>query len=298
MGNICMLIGNGFTIDFSEKIGLNPSQPLSFFNHEKISYHKFLPKLPAIQHELFPMARQHDNDYTAIEKFMESPAYNWDRDCQLRRFLSLSYANLQIQLENHNIAQWHWTNWFRKNKADLSIVVSFNYDLLLEKSLAAAGVVYYRTGSTEVENGVPIIKPHGSIDFDIESTYPSSLRWKEVTALRDKGQVETVPKSEWQEPRFEADIIPPHKENYQRSLRWVKEGIETYKEHASDVDRLIIVGHSYNDADKREIDQYLKSLTAGTAVFVVDPQPNGALLKKIEELGLKLEGTQASGVPW
>lgn len=298
MGKICMLVGNGFTIDFSEKIGLNPSKPLSHFNHNRISYQHFLPKLPAIKDELLPLAEKQDNDYTAIEEFMGSPAYNWDRDCQLRRFLSLSYACLQMQLEHHNISQWYWTDWFRENHQDIGMFVSFNYDLLLEKTLTVAGVSYYRTGSTESKKGIPIVKPHGSIDFDIDSSYPSNERWEETTALRDKGEVQTVPKSQWLQPRFEADIIPPHKENYQRSLRWVQEGIYTFKEHAHDFRTFIIVGHSYNDADKQEIDQYLENLRPATNVYVIDPEPNEALLRKITSLSLQLETPQRKGTPW
>ncbi|MDQ0256620.1 hypothetical protein J2S74_004042 [Evansella vedderi] len=288
MGNICMLVGNGFTIDFSEKVGLNPSQPLSKFENEGISYSHFLPKLPAIREELFPLAKGEKNDYLAIEKFMGSPSYNWDKDCQLRRFLSLSYATLQLQLEHHNISQWHWTKWFREHRDELGMFVSFNYDLLLEKSLKVAGVRYYRTGSDEEPVGVPIVKPHGSIDFDIDSDHRSSERWEYTTALLDEGKVETVPKQEWLEPRFEADIIPPHKENYQRSLRWVKEGIATFKEAAGEFDTFIIVGHSYNEADRQEIDQYLENLHPGTRIEIVDPEPNKLLVAKINALGLEL----------
>lgn len=294
-----MLIGNGFTIDFSSRYGLNPSAPLSHFGQESLSYEKYINQLPHIKNDLFQIAKEELNDYKAIENFMNSKNYNWDKDCQLRRFLSLSYASFQIYADRKNIVDWKWTKWLRQNYQDLDFVVSFNYDLIFEKALNAFSIPFYRTGSIEMETGIPIFKPHGSIDFDINTfNYTVEERWKMTTSLENKGKVRTVPKDEWLEPRLEADIIPPHKDNYQRILRWVKTGIDQFVIHGIDIDFFIIVGHSYSNADRQEIDQYLISLLPHTQIIIVDPKPNPDLLQKIDQLGLKIHQPLASGLPW
>lgn len=299
MGKFCMLIGNGFTIDFGSRYGLNPSTPLSHFGQGNMSYDKYIHQLPYIKTELFQIAQKESNDYKAIESFMNSKTYNWDKDCQLRRFLSLSYASFQICADRKNIADWKWTKWLQQNYQDLNFVVSFNYDLVFEKALDTSKIPFYRTGSIEKETGIPIFKPHGSIDFDVNTShYSVEERWEMTTLLENRGKVRTVPKDEWLEPRLEADIIPPHKNNYQRILLWVKAGIDQFILHGKDIDFLIIVGHSYGWADRQEIDQYLESLLPKTQIVVVDPKPNPDLLKKIDELGLKNHQTDVNGLPW
>ncbi|MFA9558894.1 hypothetical protein ACERII_16410 [Evansella sp. AB-rgal1] len=299
MGNMGLLIGNGFTIDFATKLGLNPSEPFSHFNTDQITYNHFINYIPAIKNELFKLAHTEQNDYAAIETFMKSKQYNTDKDSQLRRFLAISYSIFQMKAENQHIHDWKWTKWFHQNKDKLELAISFNYELLLETALKAAGIPHYRTGTTEPEQGIPVIKPHGSIDFDIVDEPATITRWNEPTRLHDTGHVHTVPKSEWLDPRMEADIIPPRKNNYQRSLRWVKEGIRTFKSRASRIDTFIIVGLSYSLADREEVDQYLDCLHEDTRVIVVDPQPSEDLLRKIVSLRLKLITPRTtSGLPW
>ncbi|RKL66587.1 hypothetical protein CR203_14975 [Salipaludibacillus neizhouensis] len=294
-----MLIGNGFTIDFGSRYGLNPSAPLSHFGKRNLSYEKYIHKLPYIQNELFQLAQYEPNEYEAIERFMNSRNYNWDKDCQLRRFLSLSYASFQIYADSKNIVNWKWTKWLQQNYKDLIFVVSFNYDLVFEKALETSNIHFFRTGSLENQTGIPIFKPHGSIDFETNtSEYSVEDRWQMTTLLQDNGKVTTVPKEDWLEPRLEADIIPPHKDNYQRILSWVKNGIDQFNTRGKDINLLIIVGHSYGEADRQEVDQYLVSLKPDTKIIIVDPKPNPDLLKKIDELNLKRLPTNAAGLPW
>ncbi|ADU31901.1 SIR2 family protein [Evansella cellulosilytica] len=301
MSNICLLIGNGFSIDFANHFGLNPSIPFSHFGQKQISYDALLKDLPSIR-ELFSLAKQDKDEYVAIEKFMESSEYNEQKDCALRRFLSLSYARFQLEVDKYDIQNWKWTRWFKNNKSEMRFAISFNYDLILEKAFKEATIPFYRTGTNEKRNGIPILKPHGSIDFDIDlhsvTSTTKEIQLKETTYLNDVGYVLSIPREKWLTPRYEADIIPPHEENYQRHLRWVKNGIRQFLQRANNIDSLIIVGLSYSDADKKEINQYLERLKKGTTVYVIDPHPNEALIHKINSLGLSLKRGNKNGLPW
>ncbi|MDG5786717.1 SIR2 family protein [Evansella sp. AB-P1] len=299
MNKFCLFIGNGFTIDFAEQLGLNPSEPLSHFHNHQISYNHFLHYIPEIKNELFLLEKQIPNDYEAIETYMKSGAYNVDKDSQLRRFLSFAYASFQIEVEQSNlICDWKWTKWFKENSEHFAFAISFNYDLVLEKALECAGISYYRTGSTEKKQGIPIMKPHGSIDFDVKSDGKTIEIHIEENVRKDKGNVQTIPKNNWFIPRFEADIIPPKKDNNQRSLRWVKNGIHTFLDRVSEINTFIIIGHSYGKADQNEVDQYLENLHPHTKLYLIDPKPNEKLVNKINSLGLQLYQPLESGLPW
>ncbi|MBU9720581.1 SIR2 family protein [Bacillus alkalicola] len=297
MNKFGMMIGNGFTIDFGSRFGLDPSKPFSYFN-QHLSYEEFIHNYPAV-HELFQLAQQEKNDYVAIERYMKSPKYNKEKDEELRKFLASSYSQLQVHLEKHSISNWKWTKWLQQNKEYLSFAVSFNYDLLFEKALQTAGINYYRTGTMEEKNGVPISKPHGSIDFDMkleQSLTHNEKVWLEWRHLFS--HISTIPKKSWLKPRHEADIIPPHKVNDQRTLHWVKDGINEFLTHARDFSQFIIVGLSYSEADRMEVNQYLEHLPPHTKVYVIDPNPNELLLTKISSLRLETHRGTNQGLPW
>ncbi|MBU9713214.1 SIR2 family protein [Evansella tamaricis] len=298
MPHFGMMLGNGFTIDLGEKIGINPSEPLSFFKGNSQFFHQFMKNTPAIEKELLHIANTEKNDYIAIEKFMKSPFYTKEKDYQLRRFLAFSYSALQMQLEHYNIATWKWTHWLRKNKDGIQFAISFNYDLLFENALQMANIPFFRTGSSDKKVGIPISKPHGSIDFDV---LPSGLlTWHYAPARShwNHNHVYTIPKQSWLHPRYEADIIPPHKENDQRVFQWVKEGIQAFLDYVYRLDHFVIIGLSYNEADRQEVNQYLEHLRPRTKVYVIDPKPNEQLLEKIRSLGLHLEINKETGLPW
>ncbi|PGP48798.1 hypothetical protein, partial [Bacillus thuringiensis] len=78
MDNVCLLVGNGMTIDFirNEKrnkiINLDSSKPLSNFGSERISYESFIDNLPLVRDHLIPLSRQLNDDFEAIRIFLEN----------------------------------------------------------------------------------------------------------------------------------------------------------------------------------------------------------------------------------
>ena len=316
-----LLVGNEFTLDFIEPKGFHSSRPLKNFNSSKIKYQSdFMNHLSEIQKL---QSNRNLNDFEAIENYVEKfkeieeeyyslplhkkSAYVEDpiydiaskRHLQLRRFLAMAYSVLQREIDKQDMSDWKWAAWLLRNNANLSFAISLNYDLTLENALTASNSHYYRVGTNEFPKAIPIIKPHGSIDFDLPNLIGENIDpWKVSAHLNDMQRVEVIPKADWLTPRMEADIIVPSLHNVQSHLSWVEEMFEQYSTAAKSLDALVIVGCSYWGVDRPEIDLMLSQLRRRTKVYVVDLRLCKDLKKKIQSLGLSYREVTGDCLPW
>lgn len=299
----CLLIGDGFTKDFVGK-SLNTSKPLSNFNSNSISYNGLFSRISPIIDDLKTLSTEFNDDFEAVRVYLKYHEYDDTIECQLRRFLAIAYSKLQLELDKQEKSDWRWLRWLKENKDELSFVISFNYDLLLENTLRDISLPYFRTGTSETEPGVPVFKPHGSIDFDLEVHFDTrktkftwydiandiinrQSNWNMITSLNQiDNSVKIIPKNHWLLPRFQADLIPPSQENYHKNLEWVNKGFNLYNDVSNNFTDLIMVGHSYSLCDRPEIDHFLERLHPNTIVHIVNPQILGDLTEKLESLNL------------
>jgi hypothetical protein len=296
----CLIIGDGLTKDFVGK-SLNTSNPFDAFKCEAIGeyYTFFFKYIKDIHDELHFLMwkRELESDFDAINFFSEINRGDIRKECQLRRYLALTYSSLQRELDKRSKSAWRWSKWLETFQDQISFIASFNYDLLMETTLKDLGIPHYRTGTNEKEAGVPLLKPHGSIDFDIEQPQYENLMqqaslapaiWGNYFSLNQvNGIVQVIPSTHWLLPRVEADIIPPSQANYQRHLEWVNKGFDKYNDLSDEITDVIIIGHSYSECDRDEIDYFLERLKNGTKVHVVNPQLLKDLKTKIESLQLE-----------
>ncbi|MDR0138851.1 hypothetical protein RFW18_13935 [Metabacillus idriensis] len=297
---VCLLIGDGFTKDFVGK-SVNTSKPLNRFENEEISsfYQFFSTNLTDIHNELMALIVDHqlESEFDAIELFVEINKDDDRKECQLRRYLSLAYSSLQRYLDKRDKSNWRWFKWLSENKDEIAFGISFNYDLLLENTLQLTNTPYFRLGSNESDFGIPIIKPHGSIDFDIQQPqhkfvmHQASIApmiWNSSFTLNQfDSMVQVIPNTHWLLPRLQPDIIPPSQENYQRNLDWVEKGFGVFDKYANEITDLIMIGHSYSACDRPEIDHFLERLNSNALVHIVNPQLLEDLTDKLDNLNLK-----------
>jgi len=295
-----LLVGNGFTLDWVSQFGLHSSFPFRTFSSRNIRYNTFIHKLPAVKQTLKKLKENMD-DYTAITNYIQEHWADTDKYCQLRRFLAIAYSTLQLEIDKYEIKDWKWLKWLEENRDGLVCAISLNYDVLLENVLRVAGISHYRTGTNEAIGKVPILKPHGSIDFDSSNTfidYSPEQRWNMITAPNNVDYVHVIPKSEWLGPRMQADLIPPSVHNYQRHHTWVKSMFRQYHSTAKDLDALIIIGISYWKVDRPEINFFLENLPEHATVFIIDSAPNPDLIAKLQGLGLPYQTFGPKQLPW
>ncbi|MDF2056290.1 hypothetical protein [Priestia megaterium] len=302
MKKIAFFVGNGFTLDLIQQIGLNSSCPLQKFHSTDITYDDFIDKLPTVNSELFNQKNSDVDDFTAISNYVSRYKYSVQKDCELRRFLAISYSKLQLLIESYNlIYDWKWFKWIKKYKRHISCAISLNYDVILERTLRYADISYTRIGTDEHFGKIPILKPHGSIDFDVPkiSIEPIESIWNGSTKLNNVSNAKIVPKSDWLLPRIEADIIPPSMKNIQLHLQWTQEMSRQYAMLAKQIDSFIMVGCSYWDVDRPEIDNFLKKLSKKKAkVYIMNPEPNPDLIRTLQALGLSYETFGFDELPW
>ncbi|PFZ73686.1 hypothetical protein COL72_08415 [Bacillus toyonensis] len=293
-----LLVGNGFTVDFAIQHNLDSSSPLKNFDNLNVNYAEFIDYLPTLKNKLLG---QDISDFEAIKDYLLQHKTNSHEECELRRFLAIAYSHFQLQLNQYDMSNWKWVKWLQQNKLGLSCAISLNYDVVLENALTLIGASYSRIGTNERPGKIPVLKPHGSIDFDLSENFiscPIQERWGMMTNLNDAGLVNVIPKSDWLLPRIEADIIPPSINNIQRNLSWVNEMFNVYDSKAKKLDALVIVGSSYWDVDRAEIDFFLEKLPKTAIVYIANPEPHKELIKKLSALGLTYETFAFDELPW
>lgn len=290
MNKLLLVVGNGFSICAFQyfDLGLDPNLPFSFGVPDPFdSNKKLLDTLTRVKGMIksYPNTTHFDIIQNFVRSYQENNQENQWTHCELRHYLSLAYSYANNILLNRWKDEWRWAVWMNKNYNKIVGVVSFNYDLVLETTLKESSLKYYRLGSPEEDNftGIPILKPHGSCDFDIGSGFvgfvPLESRLKNLMFLNDRivkgrGRVAVVPKEKLLEPRIEADIVLPFEFSPQTQLTWVRQGYEAVSEMAKTVDALIIVGISYQPCDRREIDSILNEIPPHTTIRLVAPKPN------------------------
>lgn len=322
MKNFGLFVGNGFTLDFVQPQGLHSSFPLRNFNSLEIQYEPdFIEHIHYVKERLlgsdlpdFHAIKNYIDTFRDVEEefwyLFDTKSYEYFRESkydlahemhiQLRRFIAMAYSVFQLEVDKlNNMSNWRWVKWIKENKDGLSIAISFNYDLILENAMSLAGIPLFRVGTNESFRKVPVLKPHGSIDFDLPNNYiVADNVWSIHAALSDTQLVKVIPKSKWLSPRIEADIISPSLRNIQIRLSWVRRMFELYSRIANELDCFVIVGCSYWDVDRDEIDFLLSYLHRKTKVYIADPFPNKDLIKKIQSLGLSYREVKPNGLPW
>ncbi|MGG5736892.1 hypothetical protein [Bacillus cereus group sp. IBL03679] len=300
MKKVGLFVGNGFTRDFTDQLDLSSSKPLHQFGNSKINYDNFIDYFPTIRDELLISPPEND-DFKEIEKYISKYKYGSKEECELRKFLVAAYSSFQLAIDEYSLFEWKWVKWLQRNRTRLSCAISFNYDVLLERALKFANIPYSRIGTSECVSKVPILKPHGSIDFDIKgliSGLPVDELWRVTTSLNDIGLPFIVPKQDWLLPRMEADIIPPSMHNIQLKLSWIHSMLNEYIKFARNLDAFVIVGISYWDVDRPEIDFFLNQLPKKAKVYIMNPNPNPDLIQKITSLELDYDILGFDDLPW
>lgn len=319
MRKYCLLIGDGLTKDFvaHSKMNINTSKPFHKFFRDDISYDTFIHNISDTYEELRQLSIDINDDFDAIKMFLQKYQDTEEyikKESDLRRFLTLAYTEFQLLINPEDISGWRWYKWLNENSKGLSFAITFNYDLLLENTLDKLGISYYRTGAQEPIGKVPILKPHGSIDLDIQNSHnnpispfreyiEAAMRWGIVTfANQVNGVVQTIPPRQWRYPRLQADVIPPSQENYHSHLKWIRSGFNLFEKatkYKYDIDDLIIIGHSYRPEDQEEVNFFIERLRKRTTVTVVNPNPSPELRDKIKDKSLKYNLiTDFETMPW
>lgn len=312
MANNYLVLGNGFSIDLIMKMGKRNQIDLSnlFTKGECVLYPKtqqrgFLSRkhtpnlwaLGARSYMEYDSALQivtdvitcanvfnlsmekrpgesKENNSVYIHAYSELSSY--------LRYLFVYYNSLISDDDLKNILdEIEIINYIKKHSDTNKIyIVTYNYDILLERLLKIAGINYDIFGFTDNKANVVIFKPHGSISFSfkikVPETSPYHIRDVIVDAVsQNANDFEITYDLENDYPIVNA-IIPPAGDSTRFSFAWIKEirkGIDDIVKMSTSQDEMILFGLSYWHVDRNEIDDILLSMDSSMEVKYVDPNP-------------------------
>lgn len=201
---------------------------------------------------------------------------------EMRHFLAIAYSHFQLHVDSHDIEGWSWLTWLRKSKRALVYIISFNYDLVLERALDKSGVQFRRFGVRKENTGILMLKPHGSIDFDVEGINMPVGYPLENVASKNNFPLRCLDESELLQPRTEVDIVLPKEYSPYLDFQWVGPGYKCFNEIGFSLTQCIFAGLSYWECDRQEIDFLLESLAPDVELIVANPKPPTEFLAKAE----------------
>lgn len=296
--NVILVIGNGISIDlrnhFFEELGhLDSSSPLGWnLRH---------PELGNDLKGLFPRAFSalENTTGTDFEKMQELLMREGALDAlpvlEIRHYLVMAYSLYQRQVDRLPLQNWRWAKFFRDYREIICGMVSFNYDLVAERVAARAGMRILSVGMPEPlrqpldglrHYDMYVWKPHGSINYRpdarsivTETSYPLPHQ------IYDNDlPLEWCPARQWTTPRVEADLVIPTEASRYRQFQWVAPGENWARSTGGLRDACVIVGMSYAECDREEVDLILESISRKAQFVVVDPNPSNSLLDKLSNM--------------
>jgi hypothetical protein len=312
-----LIIGNGFSIDFRNHFKeilskWNTSNPLSW----EINYPEGteLPLLQSLSHlnkalnnakKTLPKA----NDFDLINYVSKQADFPWSQFAYLPReevlekgllrteiyiFLSYAYSSYDRIIKKIDASSWRWQKFLEDNSTNIIAAISFNYELLFEHILQRIGLNIYSIGITgEEHKGLFIGKPHGSIDYEVNprdisvakvSIPPTNAIYKNDTSLIRLQEKDLLL------PRTQCELVPPQEASTIREFQWVAPIFDYIKNESKLISRCIIIGFSYSDPDKQEMNEILDTLKINTEVIIATPHPNEELIKAVKSRSLRYSG--------
>ena len=177
---------------------------------------------------------------------------------------------------------WGWIKLFRllsSDKFDKITIVTYNYDIWLERILKALDISFFVSGvEPQADRGIEIIKPHGSISFMPKgartATYAISYKLDFEGASIDQLELSYDDLTHV----YRGVIIPPAGDSIRlgTTAPWSQHLRERAKQLALDItgnDEVVLCGISYGHVDRRELDALLINLDQDVNFTCINPTP-------------------------
>lgn len=198
------------------------------------------------------------------------------------KYLFVSFDS-SIKFDIHKLDNWAWAKLLKglaiQQDVEQIDIVTFNYDLWLERTLDMLQIKYNISGMTnQNEVKFTITKPHGSISFihkkpldptafsiNYDSDYlEGSLDDFDVKMIDLDQNTPIIP------------IIPPAGDSERFNLTWAGSLRKDALDKAGSLrqgDRVILCGLSYWHVDRREIDDLLLKVPDQVELAFINPSP-------------------------
>jgi len=291
---IALIVGNGLSMSFGHYSGLvrewNSQEPLSWPIQCPSQKHNFLDSL----HRLKSLHEKHiaDPDFDVFAKTLDSAlceSYGLDTrktTLEARHFLTIAfsyYSNEQIAKLGAN-KDWSWYRWIKFHSDNVVCAFSLNYDLLLESIFDDLSLQYYSLQVNHHGFGIPLVKPHGSVDFEI---HPNCISYNPTYPLTNFVDLNNTPIIRLESdklicPRSQPLCIVPNESNKYSKYQWVEPANQWFSEEIAKCTHCIFIGISYFECDRPELDAILSSIPVEAEIVVANPHPPLELMEKLQ----------------
>lgn len=136
---------------------------------------------------------------------------------QLRLYLIYVFSFIDQSIEDDYIKEWRWTKWINHSMESISQVVSFNYDITLDRAANMLSNKDYVLSKKDIRtriNPIMISKPHGSINYTIDNVIDSGQLYWDMPARNsiyelNQGQVSVIERNNLYRSREFSDMVLP-----------------------------------------------------------------------------------------
>ena len=316
MARLILLIGNGFTIDLISKLERNDINTKNlFFDGDLVIWPDGQGRRGFLSYRncksLWSLgARPHMDDAAAQEIIEEiiSCANTLTRsmidvkNIECSNIYRSAYYELIAYLKHlfimydkkvddkeltcEKINEWGWykliNDAYRSDSISEIDIVTYNYDIFLERVLRLHNIGYDIEGITGDGNKIKIYKPHGSISFCHKNKAERSMYKIRKEADMYEAQLSdfTVRYDCLDENYYVDAMIPPSGDSSRMTFQWAKDVRTLIGKLVNEMnadDQLVISGLSYWHVDRREIDEILVKAPSDMNVYMVNPCPPKSL---------------------
>ncbi|WP_218689960.1 hypothetical protein [Psychrobacter sp. BF1] len=291
MSKISLIVGNGLSMSFGSQSGIN----FKFNSQQPLNWNVICPSTGGLLMDNLPSLKKlwgknfnkphFDVFGFALDKFYCNliGIDSCKTTLEARHFLTIAFSEYSLLQSSKLNSDWAWFQWFELHQSEIKGSLSFNYDLLLESVFDKIGIAYHSSQVNHIINGIPLVKPHGSVDFemadgmiDMHIEYP----------LNNFIDLNNAPIKRLQHdsllyPRKQAHCIIPNEANKYKNYQWVSKSSIKFNRILKESDYCIFIGISYLPSDQVEIDRIINTLSEDCEIIIANPYPPKKLLAKI-----------------
>lgn len=179
---------------------------------------------------------------------------------------------------------WRWIEHIKRviGQYDEITIITYNYDIWLERLLKAANIDFKIALMENLSNKITILKPHGSIGFVHKDKLPLDSFNIEKNYLSGDAEIGDfrMEYDDLQNYYAVTALIPPSGESKRTGNQWAKsirdDGGKNLSKFGAE-DEIIICGLSYWHVDRAELDELLLTCDPSVRVSMINPNPSPTL---------------------
>lgn len=207
---------------------------------------------------------------------------------ECRHFLCLAFSAYSLDTKIKMQKAWPWYAWLRAHRSRISTICSYNYDLIIEQALQRMGRSYFNESGVFKFGAIPLYKPHGSCQYEsIGISMPVAYPLNSYINDFDS-QIKELREDQYLMPRIVPFCVIPNQLNIYSHFGAMTIQEKIFNKKLNSVKYCVIIGHSYSDADKPEIDIALSQLPNGATVIIANPHPPEDLIQKVLSMNLEV----------